>query len=133
MYKELIMLKALSLLAAITFCLFTSSNVFAVDYSQGDIGTAEANIVTIVTAGVADADNIRFQASAQVRMSGHSVATAFAHGAYHTQVEGKKNGRQFGMASDSSSTFWLDIEPDGSVVTVDFTQSANFTGDWVKM
>ncbi len=122
------MLKGLSFLAAIVFCIVTSNNAFAVAYAH----PADSNLVTIVTDGVTDADDIIFQASAQVRMSGHSVATAFAHAAYHTQVEGKKNGRQFGMASDSSSTYWQDIETN-DVITVTFTTSADFTGNWVKM
>lgn len=121
------MKKRLIILSTIVFSLFLTHNVYA---ASGDYTQAE-NIVTIDTTNVTDADDISFQASAQVNISGQSSATSFAHGAYHAQVEGKKNGRQFGMAADSSSIFWQEIETT-AVATIDATTSAEFTG-WIKM
>ena len=120
------MKKVLSILSIIALSMFVTSTVYAAAYTQAD------NVVTVDASTVADADDILFQASAQVNFTGVSEATSFAHAAYHTQVIGKKNGRQFGMAADSSSIFWLDISTAGDLLTVDATTSAEFT-DFNKM
>ena len=122
------MKKVLSILSLTALSMFLTSTVYAADttYTQAE------NVVTITTTNVPDSDTINFQASAQVNFTGVSSPTSFAHAAYHTQVLGKKNGRQFGMATDSSSVFWNDISAAGDLLTVDATTSAEFT-DFNKM
>lgn len=121
------MKKVLSILSILVLSLFLAYNAFAANYAQSD------NLVTVSATNVSTADDIVFQASAQVAMSGASEATSFAHAAHHNQALGKKHGRQFGMAADTSTIWWDDIE-DGTVLTITATSYTVFsTAGWNKM
>lgn len=116
------MKKGIATLSILIMSMFIAFSANGADYSQAD------NVVTVSAANVTGADNIEFQASAQVNIDGVSEETAFAHAASHSQVVGKKNGRQFGMASDNSSIWWLEIETT-AVYDVAATTSAQFSNN----
>ena len=124
------MKKVLSILSIIALSMFLTSTVYAADTTY----TQDTNVITITANNVTDAEDIEFQASAQVNFTGVSSETSFAHAAFHTQVIGKKNGRQFGMAADSSSIWWKDISTATDLLTVDATTSLEFsTASFNKM
>lgn len=122
------MKKGIAILGALALCIFMSYNVQAAsgDYTQTD------NIIVIETTNVTEADDIEFQASAQVTIVGQSSATNYAHSSFHNQALGKKQGRQFGMAGDSAVIFWESTETGVVLASITATSSDVFTG-WTKM
>ena len=119
------MKKVITIFGAMAICVFLTGNAYSAAYSQTN------NIVTVSAANITEADDVVFQASAQVTFSGASVETNYAHAAFHDQVVGKKNGRQFGMTGEVSSIYWQSIES-GTTTTINVTNSSLFSS-WTKM
>lgn len=98
-------------IAAVSLCsAFIATNSMAVGLTQANAGDA----VTITVTGTAPAFTA-FNPSTNVIMKGTTIATEFAVSAYHLQVLAKSSGKAFGMASDSSAMYYLDISPPGTV------------------
>lgn len=127
------MKKTLITLAAIAFSFVAVSNASAAAYDQD----TDTFVVTVIGTNVNNAPNIVFGASSQVIVDGESEATAFAHAAYHKQVEDKKNGRQFAMHSDVSTLYWLDISAEATGNPVydvpDTKNTFTTTNKWSRM
>lgn len=97
-------------------------------------GTGGALTIPTATGGASD---IVFNPSTNVIMSVATDSTAFAATAYHLQVLGKSSGKQFGMASDENTVFFLNIETAGDVAELATTETNAAgllgTGDWTTM
>lgn len=97
------MVKKLTSFMAITVLLFCASMASAANMSQTDAGGA----VTVDASNVTGANDVIFQPSSQVNISGASEETSFAAISGHQAVAGKEAGQNYGMAADSSNVFWL--------------------------
>ena len=104
--------KLLALCACVAFGML-ASNSFA---ASGDMTRDDTGMITVDTTNMQNAgdiaDNITFQPSTNVRMTGLSSSTSFAQAGFHEQVEDKEGGRQFGMGADSNVIYWLNISED---------------------
>lgn len=130
MKKGLILVGA----AMLTFAICQNAQSAAYVYNK----TGPTTTITVAPTNIPNSENIVFQNSAQVVMAGSSDLTGYAHSSFHTQVNGKKNGRQFGMSGDVANIFWQDIETTGVVLTsITVTNSSAFPhgsgANWAKM
>ncbi len=122
------MKKATYLLIGLIMSIYMAHNAYAAITQD-----APGDAVQISTdTGEPTFDN--FNPSSNVDMSGaiDTDGTEFAIGAFHSMVDEKKSGKQFGMASDASSIFWLDISSTPAE-GVDTTNSGAFGSTWTKM
>jgi hypothetical protein len=125
---EIPMKKIFYVLAGLTFCVAITHNAHALDITQAAAG--EAVKLTVLNSPTFDS----FNPSTSVIMDGVSQPSQFAVGSYHQQVFQKKSGKAFGMASDSSAVWWLDISADNAAVpAVATSDSTAFTATYTAM
>jgi hypothetical protein len=127
-----LMKKLLLIAAGILLCASPAHNVFAADLDQDDAGET----VTVDASTVPGAQDIEFNPSTNVVMTGASEATSFAIGAYHEQALNKTAGQSYGMAADTNSIFFQDLSPAGTGDgTVTGTNASEFTtaNGWFQM
>ncbi len=120
------MKKIYCLLAGLTLCLFIAQNAQSLELIQADAGDP----VTITVTNSFPFNP--FDVSTSVDMAGVTDETAFAVGAFHTMVDQKKSGKQFGMASDSSAMWFIDIS-ETAAEAVAASNSGGFGTGWSKM
>lgn len=114
-------------MALLAFGIFTSQSSIA---AVSDAKTAGAAIVLDATTNVPGSSVINFNPSAQVSISVSSDTTAFAVAGGHDAVQGKDQGQNYGMASDSSNVFWSNAGTT-AYATVSASNSSAFSG-WNK-
>lgn len=104
------MKKASSILFGMAITLFITQSAFAdgVISQTGADATAKAGQPVNVT-GTTGPTIDPFSVSTNVVMEGATSATSFALTGYHLQVDQKKSGKMFAMASDSSAMWFADI------------------------
>jgi len=114
-----------SFMAIMALCFMTSSA-----FAAANTATA-GDALTVTVSNVTGASDLTFQPSAQVSISCESSATSFAAEAGHDAVQGKDAGQNYGMASDSSTVFWVNAKTT-AYDTVSATNSTAFSS-WYKM
>ncbi len=119
------------LLIATGILIFTPfiQNAFSAALSQsGGGGTA----VTVDAGNVAGAQDVTFNPSTNVVMSGVANSTQYAIGAYHTQALEKASGQAYGMASDANKIYFMDISQTGATPAVTGSNATFFStaNDW---
>lgn len=121
------MKKTLYIAGAALFCALFATNSMAVDLVQSGAGQAVTIAVT-----VPGAQDVSFNPSTNVIMSGQSDVTAFGVAGYHTQALGKDSGQAYLMTADENKMFFLDISANGTPAgpTSSGTTKAAFTEDW---
>lgn len=114
-------------LIALGFC---ATNSFAASYSTSTAGAS----MTVTATSVSQADNLVFNPSPKVFMTGISSNTGFAHDAVHESALGQEGGQQYGMAADSNKVYYLKASNLSVVTTVTSTDSSFFSNNgWATM
>lgn len=85
---------------AMVSCLWASHSFAAAITQAGGAGTA------VTTGASASGGALVFSPSPSVLMGGQSLATAFAVVGGHSQAVGTADGKAYGLASDSSATYY---------------------------
>ena len=121
------MLRKYTILAA---CMVLASASFAGAATLGNGGPSKE--VKIAKGGNAPAEFV-FQVSPQIVTTGATERDNFTVAAVHNNALKKKGGMAYGMASDSSDLFWLDVATTEALAGITATTAAGaFTGDWKK-
>lgn len=72
-----------------------------------------------------------FQPSANVNILGNCTAQSYSVASYHNSAMKATGGEAYGLASDKSGTYVLDISASSATVTVGTTgNSADFASPW---
>lgn len=99
---------------------FMTSYAFAGSYS-----TTGGDTMTIDASGIPGADNLTFNPSPRVNMTGRSSAMGFAHNGVHQQALETEGGKAYGMASDTNRVFFVSVAADGSALVAVTTSNSD--------
>ena len=110
-------------LAFISAMLFTAS-VYAADYESANPGDS----ITIDASSVSGAQDPVFNPSPQVTILLNVGADKFATAAVHRQALDTTDGKEYGMAYDSTKIYFYDVSAVTTVVDITTSSSTAFSG-----
>lgn len=109
-------------------CALSANNADAAALTQtGGAGST----VNVDAAGVNGAQDINFNPSSNVLMTGVSEANIWKVVSHHTQANTKANGQQYGMHSDSNAMWFQDIS--GTTGAASISDTTDFASPWFSM
>lgn len=107
------------------------SSLPAVAFSSSMVNSA-AGAAIVITAPSGSGQDFRFQVSPNVKTAGATTASSFSIAAWNESTIGADGGEAYGMASELSGTYTLDLSDASAAPTVGTAgTTADFGTDWV--